>query len=85
MPQQAPAPAEAHLAADLVRDSDSNIAVNTEVIFDANYLSYKKIIDMLYTSNLQQKLSYKIRPNHSQFIIGSDDSINQGQVIILDQ
>ena len=58
---------------------------NTEIIFDANYVSYKEIIKDLTYLNDRKDLSFKIHPKSSNFIIGSDDSINRGEVILLNQ
>ena len=60
---------------------DDDIIPKSEIIFDANALSYKTIITKLYSLRKHKDLSYKIRPQHSKFIIGSDDSINRGEVI----
>ncbi|NQX85050.1 MAG: glycosyltransferase family 2 protein [Flavobacteriaceae bacterium] len=59
-----------------------NIPLFSEVILDANTLSYKQIITYLSQFENDNKVSFKILPDNSNFIIGSDDSINQGQVIL---
>jgi GT2 family glycosyltransferase len=66
----------------ITSSSIDNIQPNSEVIFDANVLSYNTIIQHL--SKLSDKnLSFKILPKNSDFIIGSDDSINKGKVVFL--
>ena len=62
-------------------DIEQSIPQFSEVILDANTLSYKQIIDYLSQVEDNNNLSFKILPKDSQFIIGSDDSINQGEVI----
>lgn len=55
----------------------------TEVIFDNDFVSFKEIIAFME----QQKnngFTFKIRPAGSSFIIGSNDSNDRGQVIVLD-
>lgn len=54
---------------------------DSEVIFDANTLAYKQIITELDQLNGFAKLSFKILPKDANFILGSDDSINRGEVI----
>lgn len=54
----------------------------SEVILDANTLTYKQIINYLSQIEGDNNLSFKILPKDSNFIIGSDDSINQGEVIL---
>lgn len=55
----------------------------TEVIFDAHVHSYKEIIKTLKSLGNVKHLSFKILPENSDFILGSDDSINRGEVILL--
>jgi GT2 family glycosyltransferase len=54
----------------------------SEVILDAKTLTYKQIITYLSQIEDDNNLSFKILPKNSNFIIGSDDSINQGEVIL---
>lgn len=58
-----------------------DIQPHSEIVLDAGYLSYKTIIDCLKSVNVQNSLSFKIIPNGSGFMIGSDDSINRGEII----
>lgn len=54
-----------------------------EVIFDNDFVSFKEMIAFME----QQKnngFTFKIRPAGSSFIIGSNDSNDRGQVIVLD-
>lgn len=55
--------------------------VYAEIIFDAHVLSYKDII--AFVENNDKTLTYKILPNQSNFIIGSNNGFSQGEVIIL--
>ena len=63
-------------------DVKHNIPPFSEVILDANTLTYKQIINYLSQIEDDNNLSFKILPKASNFIIGSDDSINQGEVIL---
>lgn len=58
-----------------------NTNENTEIIFDADYVSYKEIINYMSKSEINSKATFKIRPKNSNFIIGSNDSKNRGEVI----
>ena len=54
-----------------------------EVIFDNDFVSFKEMIAFME----QQKnngFTFKIRPGGSSFIIGSNDSNDRGQVIVLE-
>lgn len=62
----------------------NNIEKQSEVIFDANILSYKKIIETMENNDVNKKITYKILPNKSNFILGSDDAISRGEVVILE-
>ncbi|KJD35772.1 glycosyl transferase family 2 [Tamlana sedimentorum] len=62
-------------------DTLYTIKPETEVIFDANVSSYKRIINLMETKPDNSKLSFKILPNQSNFIIGSDDTICKGEII----
>lgn len=73
---------EANLPSKLRLDSQlTSVKVNAEVIFDANSMSYKDIIASI--TNTDKELTYKILPNKSNFILGSNDGFSQGKVIIL--
>lgn len=63
------------------QDHIKDISDASEVIFDANFLSFKEIIKNLETLGSKNNLSFKILPKNSNFIIGSNDSINRGKVI----
>ncbi|OBX27279.1 GT2 family glycosyltransferase [Gelidibacter algens] len=59
------------------------VAVNSQVIFDGNTMSYKQIIDDMISSDKKKFLTFRILPKNAQFIIGSDSSQQQGEVIVL--
>lgn len=65
----------------LVLDLES-VNEHTEVILDANILSYKKIIDYISDPKLNSKAKFKILPKNSNFIIGSNSSKSRGESII---
>lgn len=56
----------------------------TELIFNANELKYKEIIEFMNTNyaNMGKLVTYKIRPKGSNFIIGSDNAISRGEVVV---
>ncbi|PTM08349.1 MAG: glycosyl transferase family 2 [Bacteroidetes bacterium] len=64
-----------------VQNHVNEIKENSEVIFDANHLSYKEIIQNIENLHSLKNLSFKILPKNSNFIIGSNDSISRGKVI----
>jgi len=53
---------------------------NVEVILDANYLSFKNAIAFLEI-NKNESFTFKLLPPQSNFIIGSNSSIDRGEVI----
>ena len=59
-----------------------NLEVNTEVIFDGNKLSNKELIEMISKTNKNKSITYKILPKNAHFIIGSDNAISRGEVVI---
>ena len=54
---------------------------NSEIIFDANFLIYSEIIDLISESEKNKNFTFKILPKNSNFILGSDSSISRGEVI----
>ena len=64
--------------------STESVLKNTEIIFDANVLSYKKIIDLIENINQDKSITFKILPKNSNFIIGSDNAIARGEIMNLD-
>jgi GT2 family glycosyltransferase len=64
-----------------VQNHLKNIKPNSEIIFDANVLSYKCIIHHFENLHAANRLSFKILPKNSNFIIGSNDCVNKGEVI----
>ncbi|WP_092852922.1 glycosyltransferase family 2 protein [Algibacter pectinivorans] len=65
----------------LLRSDLKNIIKESEVIFDANVLSFKTIINFIESNRLDKSVTFKILPNNSNFIIGSDDGMSRGEVI----
>lgn len=65
----------------IIEDVDEN----AEIIFDAAYLSYKEIIKNLSQLSVNKKLTFKILPNNSSFLVGSNNSFSQGEVICFDK
>lgn len=64
-----------------VQNHINDIKSNSEIIFDANLMSYKNIINHFENLHAPNRLSFKILPKNSDFIIGSNDSITRGEVI----
>lgn len=54
----------------------------TEIIFDANYIDYKTIIHNMEV-NKNKNITFKILPPNSNFIIGSNNSNDRGEIIML--
>lgn len=59
----------------------NSIENNTEVIFDANVLSYSTIIGFMENKNKDISVTYKIMPKNSKFALGSDNAISRGEVV----
>ena len=62
---------------------DSEIAKSSEIILDANYVSFKDIISFI-EQNKNKSHTFKILPPNSNFIIGSNSSNDRGEVIVLE-
>jgi hypothetical protein len=61
-----------------------NIEANSEIIFDANLLTYKSIIGFVEDEKTVKSLTYKILPKNSSFIIGSDNVVSRGEILVFD-
>lgn len=60
----------------------NNVNLNTEIIFDTKSFSYKKIIDFM-NSNKSKNLTFKNYISNSNYLIGSNNSIDRGEIITL--
>lgn len=60
--------------------NDLNVAI--EIIFDTNSFSFKEIIEFM-SCNKSKNLTFKNYISESNFIIGSNNSIDRGEIIIL--
>lgn len=56
---------------------------DTQYILDNNYLSFKSIIEILSNTPKNCTATYKILLKNSNFIIGSNSSKSQGEVLLL--
>ncbi|MEJ6791501.1 MAG: glycosyltransferase family 2 protein [Lacinutrix sp.] len=54
---------------------------NTQIIFDANHVSYQSMIAEMSNSEKNKNLSFKILPKNANFILGSHSSKSRGEVI----
>lgn len=54
----------------------------TQYILDNNYLSFKSIIEILSNTPKNCSATYKILPKNSNFILGSNSSKSQGEVLL---
>lgn len=66
----------------IINKNISNFEDQTEIIFDSNTISYKEIITEMHTYVSLKNYTYKILPEKANFILGSNDSISRGDVII---
>tara|TARA_R110002049_G_scaffold308704_1_gene513555 strand:+ start:17909 stop:18949 length:1041 start_codon:yes stop_codon:yes gene_type:complete len=62
-----------------------NIKPYTEVICDANVLTFKEIISIFESNTATKQVTYKILPKQSNFILGSDNATSQGEIIVLNE
>ncbi|WP_452602357.1 glycosyltransferase family 2 protein [Pontimicrobium sp. MEBiC06410] len=60
---------------------ETPITENTQVIFNANTVSYKAIIEQITNSEKNKGITFKILPKSSNFILGSHSSKSRGEVI----
>ena len=60
----------------------NNVNLNTEIIFDTESFSYKEIIDFM-NSNKSKNLTFKNYISNSNYLIGSNNSIDRGEIITL--
>jgi GT2 family glycosyltransferase len=54
--------------------------INTEIVFDQNHLDFKAIIQTFET-NKNKNFTFKIIPQSSDFVIGSNSSFDRGEVV----
>ena len=61
-----------------------NLLKETELVFDMNVLGYKEIIEFMDINyvNMGKFVTYKIHPKKANFILGSDNSIGRGEVVV---
>ena len=54
---------------------------NVEIIFDNDYISFKKIIRKMQELK-NERITFKIKPKSCNYMLGSDFSDGKGEVII---
>ena len=57
------------------------LETNTEVIFDAEFLSFSKIILLMLRPETHKNATFKIIPGNADFMLGSNNSKSRGEVI----
>ena len=67
-----------------VRSTIDTINEGTELIFNMNTISYKKMIDSMSLKDIKTKATFKILSKTNRFILGSNDSKHRGEVISLE-
>lgn len=67
----------------IVNSKLDNVPDVSEVIFDTDYVTYKEVIRIMSDSEINSKATFKIHPKNANFILGSNDSKNRGEVILL--
>jgi GT2 family glycosyltransferase len=68
----------------MVQNTQSiSLKPQTEVIFDNNFIAYKTIIETMATQK-NKNITFKIKPQNADFVIGSNSSLDKGEVIFLD-
>ena len=58
-----------------------DVKPNSEVIFDANTLSFKEIIEQISILQKNNSHTFKILPKNSNFILGSNTSKHRGEIL----
>lgn len=61
----------------------NDVPENSEIIFDANCMSYKSMISKMGVLSDKTSISFKILSKNATFILGSNSSKKQGEVIPL--
>lgn len=64
----------------LLKNNDE-LRDDQEIIFDANMISFKELIIKISNLSKQKRLSFKILPKKANFIIGSNSSKSNGEII----
>ena len=59
-----------------------SIQDNSEIIFDANHVSYKEIINQMMELSKNKQVTFKILSKNSNFILGSNSKKIRGEVIV---
>ena len=62
----------------------NDIPSYAQIVFDMNYLDYKSLISYMKQYKNTEQNTYRILLKNSNFILGSDSNLSQGEVIILD-
>ncbi|MGC6430176.1 MAG: glycosyltransferase family 2 protein [Jejuia sp.] len=65
----------------ILKDKMDNFPERTEVILDANFVTYKSIIELIDKHSNTSSWTYKILAKNSRFVIGSDNSSSRGEII----
>ncbi|MGB1308392.1 MAG: glycosyltransferase family 2 protein [Oceanihabitans sp.] len=60
---------------------ESQITMDSEIIFDANYISYTNIINHIHALQKHNNHTFKIIPKNANFIIGSNSSKQRGEIL----
>ena len=55
---------------------------NQEVVFDANYMTFKNIIHQMVLCSNTENITFKILPKNANFILGSNHSKLKGEVVV---
>lgn len=61
----------------------SEVTAFTQVVFDGNTINYKAVIDSMASIDKARGVTFRILPENSQYIIGSDSSQQRGEVVLL--
>ena len=69
---------------DLLMQSElKDVSEDSEVIFDSDFLSFKDIINYMSDFHANSNVTFKILPRKANYLLGSNDSVNRGEVINL--
>ena len=61
----------------------AEVTGSSQVIFDGNTMGYGEMVGEMVSSDVSKGLTYRILPNNTRFIIGSDSSQQSGEVVLL--
>lgn len=67
----------------IFKEQLEGIDPKTLVIFDADFISFKQMIEFMQSQEQKSRIYYRIKPKKANFILGSDWSSSRGEQLFL--